>query len=172
MTEKKERVARVRGNLTPNPFPWGKGDNRVWGWHRIFGCGDLEPVPASLREAVRGPSAKRAFARFGQDDGSLMGEVGRRSLRDGRLKRVGELAGDSEPSPPTVVAVGRLSRKITGEVRRSIASPFENTQGRLRSSTPAASAQDDKRIGSGFFASLRMTDRKKMRVRDSRRPNP
>src|ERR1700675_1142842 len=27
-----------------------------------------EPVPASLREAVRGPSAKRAFARFGQDD--------------------------------------------------------------------------------------------------------
>ena len=34
-----------------------------------IGCGDLEPVPASLREAVRGPSAKRAFARFGQDDG-------------------------------------------------------------------------------------------------------
>ena len=35
----------------------------------LFGCGDLEPVPASLREAVRGPSAKRACARSGRDDG-------------------------------------------------------------------------------------------------------
>src|SRR4029077_6008758 len=54
-----------------DPFPLGKGDNRVWGGIVGFGtgCGDLEPVPASLRKAVRGPSAKRAFARFGQDDG-------------------------------------------------------------------------------------------------------
>ena len=29
------------------------GEERRW----LFECGDLEPVPASLREAVRGPSA-------------------------------------------------------------------------------------------------------------------
>jgi hypothetical protein len=36
------------------------------------------------------------------------------------------------PHLPTAEAVGILSREITGEVRRrSVASPFENTQGML-----------------------------------------
>ena len=28
-----ENFGETRGNLTPNPFPWGKGNNRV-GWRR------------------------------------------------------------------------------------------------------------------------------------------
>ena len=35
------------------PFPGGKGEPRKYGAMTGVGCGDLEPVPASLREAVR-----------------------------------------------------------------------------------------------------------------------
>ena len=39
--------SRDRGNLTPNPFPWGKGNNRV-GWHR---CGEPNPLtPFPVKE--------------------------------------------------------------------------------------------------------------------------
>ena len=49
-------------------------------------------------------------------------------------------AGDPEPSPPTAVAVGRLSRKITGEVRSVQDDGVEERRRRV-SSTRAAPAR-------------------------------
>jgi hypothetical protein len=58
-------VASLPSEPNPlTPFPVKEGGTEKVGSLDA----ELEPVPASLREAVRGRCAKRAFARFGQDD--------------------------------------------------------------------------------------------------------
>jgi hypothetical protein len=96
------------GGLTPSPFPRGKGNNRVVGSLYVRGCALLTRVVGTPVE----------IARFGQDDEQKTWNRYRLRLRE---------AVRDPYAPRGSLALVRMTE---GE-RRSIASPFENTQGRL-----------------------------------------